>query len=216
MTAILNDVALFGADTLRTRTYLEGLRAEGLMPAAVVLLKRKTDKDSHGIQHAAAGTRLMIVETDDINDAVAAQAIAALPEAYVIFSGPGGAIVKKPLFETGKRFLHVHPGRVPEFRGSTTIYYSLLAENHVEATAFFLEEEIDTGPVLGTASFPPPQDRTEIDRDYDSRIRAQLLVSVLRQYKETGRFVEMPQQPAHSGAYYIIHPVLKHLAILAK
>jgi methionyl-tRNA formyltransferase len=213
---MLKDIALFGAETLRTRTYLEALRAADLMPSSMVLLRRKDGKGLDGIEQAAAGTQLTIVQADDVNAPAAVEAVAALAQTYVIFSGPGGAIVKHPLFQTGKRFLHVHPGRVPEFRGSTTIYYSLLAEARVEATAFFLEEEIDTGPVVGTASFAPPQDRTEVDRTYDSEVRATLLVSVLRDYQAKGRFVESPQLRTDARTYYIIHPVLKHLAILGK
>lgn len=213
---MLKNVALLGAETARTRAYLDALRAADLMPKNMVLLRRKADGSAHDIEKAATGLNLIVVEAEDVNDPSVVQAVAALPEPYVIFSGPGGAIVRQALFGTGKRFLHVHPGRLPEFRGSTTIYYSLLKENRVQASAILLEEGIDTGPIIGQASFAPPADRTDIDRDYDADIRAKLLVRVLQDYQITGRFEEVPQPPADSPAYYIIHPVLKHLAILAK
>ena len=44
----------------------------------------------------------------------------------------------------------------------------------------------------------------------------ELLVSVLLRYRATGRFDETPQPPARDKTCYIIHPVLKHLAILAR
>lgn len=213
---MLKNVALLGAETARTRAYLDALRAADLMPKNMVLLRRKTDASAHDIVQTATGVNVTLVEAEDVNDPAIVQAIAALPEQVVIFSGPGGAIVRQALFGTGKRFLHVHPGRLPEFRGSTTIYYSLLKENRVQASAILLEEGIDTGPVIGEASFAPPADRTEIDRGYDADIRAKLLVRVLQDYRDTGRFGETPQPPADDPAYYIIHPVLKHLAILAK
>jgi methionyl-tRNA formyltransferase len=134
----------------------------------------------------------------------------------VVFSGPGGAIVRAPLFATGKRFIHVHPGRLPEFRGSTTIYYGLLAEGRIEATALLLSEQIDAGPIIGRAMFDPPRDRTTIDATFDPNIRAALLVSVLREYARHGSFQETAQERGAGETFYIIHPVLKHLAILAQ
>ena len=146
---------------------------------------------------------------------VVAAAVVALSQPYVIFSGAAGAIVRKPLFATGKKFIHIHPGRLPDYRGSTTIYYSLLAENKVEATALLLNEDIDAGPVIGRAVFEPPADRRMIDADYDPNIRASLLVSVLRDFVRRGEFAAI-DQPADTGeTFFIFHPVLKHLAILA-
>jgi methionyl-tRNA formyltransferase len=215
---MLPDVAMLAAPTARTRAYLAGLRAHDLSPAAMVLV---TPRDSAGgldIESAAAAAGISVakVEADTINDPTVVAAIAALEQRYVIFSGPGGAIVKTALFATGKRFIHVHPGRLPDFRGSTTIYYSLLAEKKVEATALFLDERIDCGPLIGHRVFDVPRDRSTIDHSYDPSIRAELLVSVLRDYVQRGGFEERPQPEVSVGAYYVVHPILKHLAILAQ
>jgi len=95
--------------------------------------------------------------------------------------------VRKPLFATGKKFIHIHPGRLPDYRGSTTIYYSLLAENKVEAPRCCLMKTLNAGPVIGRAVFEPPADRRMIDGDYDPNIRASLLVSVLRDFVRRGQ-----------------------------
>jgi methionyl-tRNA formyltransferase len=214
---MLKQIAMLAAETARTRAYLLALAAQHLLPSHLVLLTQPGNAGKFDIGSLARSFEMDVaeVEADDINDPAVVKAVAALSQAYVIFSGPAGAIVRKPLFGTGKKFIHVHPGRLPEFRGSTTIYYSLLAENKVEATALLLDEVIDAGPVIGRAAFEPPADRRMIDGDYDPDIRASLLTKVVREFSARGCFDEA-EQPAGAGeTFYIIHPVLKHLAILA-
>lgn len=211
----MKDVALLGAPTARTRAYLTALREAGLAPAKVLLVTAPGKAAPADLVDLArdAGSAVVAIEARDVNDRAVAEALRACALPYVVFSGPAGAIVRASLFDTGCRFIHVHPGRLPDFRGSTTIYYSLLAENTVEASALFLDPVIDAGPVIGHMTFASPQDRREIDAGYDPQIRAQLLVSVLKGYKQRGYF-ETISQTGSGETYYIIHPVLKHLAIL--
>lgn len=213
---MLDDVAMLGGVTARTRAYLLALREKDLLPSDVVLLKGNGNADDAEIVELleSASVRIQRVDTNDVNDGAVVQALNLLPQRYVIFSGPGGAIVRKALFATGKKFIHVHPGRLPDYRGSTTIYFSLLAESKIEATALLLDEQIDSGPVIGRAAFDIPDDRRTIDTVYDPKIRADLLVSVLQDYVRRGRF-ETVDQSACGETYFIVHPVLKHLAILA-
>ena len=55
-----------------------------------------------------------------------------------------------------------------------------------------------------------------IDFIYDPFIRSSLLIDVINEYIENDYKFPMKQQPIDAeGNYYIIHPVLKHIAILA-
>ena len=87
-----------------------------------------------------------------------------------------------------EKFLHVHGGFLPDYKGSTTNYYSLLAEGSVGATAIFLTVEIDSGPILNRCKFPVPPDTLEIDHIYDSAARAKVLIQTLKEYQEKGEF----------------------------
>jgi len=152
----------------------------------------------------------------DPNAPAAVAAVAACPTGVLVYSGPSGEILRAPLLATGKRFLHIHPGRLPEYRGSTTIYYALLRGEPCGVSAFFLDRGIDTGDVIGSRVVPPPADRTRIDLEFDPELRAGLLVELLREYARSGRFTAVPQPAAGGETYHIIHPVLKHLAVLGK
>lgn len=84
------------------------------------------------------------------------------------------------------------------------------------ASSLFLNAEIDAGPVLQRRRFPPPPDRLAIDHIYDSAARARVLVDTLKSYIATGSWnFELPENTG-GETYYVIHPVLKHIAILAE
>ena len=155
------------------------------------------------------------IETTNLHDSVVIKSINNRPESTFIYSGYGGVILRKELFLTGKKFLHVHGGYLPTYKGSTTNYYSLIVDNSIGASSIFLNEEIDSGPMLQRKNFPPPKDRTQIDHIYDSAARAKVLIETLRKYKNSGRF-QYKKDLKKGETYYIIHPILKHIAILAK
>ncbi|OEJ69560.1 hypothetical protein [Magnetovibrio blakemorei] len=231
MTArILEDVVLFGADTARSRAYLSLLLQNGLSPAyCVLLMPHGAPKPSTPIETELfdnitplsdsarmAGIAVIEVDSDDINAPEVVNALAGCPQNVVIFSAPAGALVKEPLFATGKCFLHVHPGKLPQYRGSTTMYYSLLAEDKICVSALILNAQIDQGPVVGMMEAEVPADRALLDLVFDPVIRARLLVRVLARYWEVGNFQNLPQIENDARTYFIVHPVLKHIAILSR
>ena len=141
--------------------------------------------------------------------------ISTLSSEYIIYGGVGGIILKDDILNLGKKILHIHPGRVPEFRGSTTAYYSILKENNISASAIFFDRTIDTGPLICTDEFPIPEERQMIDLIYDPMIRAKLLLKVVRNLATENQILYKTQkQNANAETYFIIHPVLKHIAIL--
>ena len=156
-----------------------------------------------------------ISPSKDINDPSVVEAIRRRAESVFIYSGFGGALLRKDVLSTGKHFLHVHGGHLPDYKGSTTNYYSLIVEGTLGASAIFLSEEIDCGPVLLKRKFPPPANRQAIDHLYDSGARAKVLIETLQYYLKCGGWDELPDNTG-GETYYIIHPVLKHIAILDK
>ncbi len=153
------------------------------------------------------------IRSSDVNSSEVIEYLQGRPESIWVYSGPGGTILKKPVLNSGKRFLHIHPGAVPEYRGSTTIYYSLLNEGSCGASAIFLSAAIDEGPLLKTRQYPPPQDRSQIDYLFDPLLRSELLIEVLQDYVATGEFLSTTQ-PEGGSPYFIMHPVLRHICIL--
>ncbi len=155
------------------------------------------------------------LRTKNIHDKDVIKRIQSRSESVFIYSGYGGVILRKSLFLTKKRFLHVHGGYLPNYKGSTTNYYSLINENIIGASSIFLNEDIDSGPLLMRKKFKPPKDRKQIDHVYDSEARAKVLIETLKTYVQSGLFQTTENLEA-GETYFIIHPVLKHIAILAR
>lgn len=242
---ILSNIIMLLVENNRSRAYLQRMAFHDLLPNHVILLENTSGVATPGQKNSdlkadaapafkatASGFQLRENEplketlaklsvpftalpTVDINSDTVFEALQSRPEQIIVYSGPGGAILKAKLFTLPKNFLHIHPGIVPDYRGSTTIYYSLLNEGKAGASAIFLSPEIDQGPLLAIKEFEPPADRREIDYLYDPLVRSELLVDVLLGYREKGTFETTPQD-LHSDPYFIMHPVLRHICILGK
>ncbi|MBK7901048.1 MAG: hypothetical protein IPJ99_17335 [Betaproteobacteria bacterium] len=236
-----NDFGLIAADTSRTRAYLATMERRGLLPSWVLLLDADTPAAMPGQGGESpfaveadpdwpeadfdptAPLRswldrlclpVTVANSRDINAPSVVALIAHSTPEVLVYSGYGGALLRDAVLATGKRFLHVHGGYLPEFKGSTTNYFSLLAEGAIGASAIFLTAEIDCGPVLNRRRFRPPAVRSRMDHVYDAAARARVLVETLDTWRREGVWTfELPEN-AGGDTYYVIHPVLKHLAIL--
>ena len=162
------------------------------------------------------GVPYQVSTSKDINNPMVVESIRQRVESTFIYSGFGGALLRKDVLSTGKNFLHVHGGYLPDYKGSTANYFSLIVENKVGASSIFLSDKIDCGSVLMRRKFPAPENKQAIDHIYDSGARAKILVETLKKYLEYGGWeFELPDN-IEGETYYIIHPVLKHIAILDK
>ena len=156
-----------------------------------------------------------IIKSDSVNHHSVIKKIELLSPEFTIYSGFGGQIVCPELLSKS-RFLHAHAGWLPDYRGSTTSYYSLIDRNDCAVSVIELSPEIDKGDILIRKRYNPPKLGMDIDHLYDNQIRADLLAETLVNYSKNKSFeMIISQDQKDSTTYYVIHPVLKHLAILS-
>ena len=157
----LSNIAILASDTTRTKAYLQVMVANNMLPSLCLLYTDDFSKlEADDANYKDSGTTVeyfdrdipilslvkklsvdyRVINNKDINSEVMIQAISELPHEYLIYSGYGGYLLKSPLFNLGKKYLHVHAGIVPAYRGSTTAYYSIIDRGLLGATAFFLNE----------------------------------------------------------------------------
>jgi len=160
--------------------------------------------------------RVDMVDSGTVNDKKIIEIIRASNSDLVIYSGFGGEIVKTEVLSLGPRILHMHSGYLPEYRGSTTVYYSILNENRCGVSAILLREEIDVGEIVKRIWFDAPSKDINIDYSYDIAIRSYTLVQVLNEWNENKDFTNVTEQSMDEGdVYYVIHPLLKHISIMS-
>lgn len=236
---MMPEVLFLGAQTPRSQAYLQAMAANTLAPEHVILFGKpgaalygqavdiprsafipdlfmpEYDETPENTCHRA-GWDVQNIEAAHVNDTLIREAVHSRAPRLIIYSGFGGQLVGDALLDSGARFLHLHAGRLPEYRGSTTLYYSLIKERHCAVSACLLEKGIDTGPIVAQRSYAAPPAGMDIDYVYDSVIRADLLIRVLTAWRDNDGFPPMiTQRPRDGETYYVIHPVLKHLAVLA-
>ncbi len=151
------------------------------------------------------------IKSLDVNSPEVVNAVSCLTNDPVIYSGPGGTILKKEILSLGKPFIHAHPGWLPNYRGSTTIYYSLLSEGFIGCSIIQFRLGIDEGPVLLRRTFKICEQNLDIDYVLDPLVRTRTLLDYMQNSDVRILKQEDLEEPC---TYYIIHPVLKHLSIL--
>jgi len=129
----------------------------------------------------------------------------------IIYSGYPGCIIKNKDLLRQKILIHTHSGKLPEFRGSTTIFYSILLKKKIFCTTFQMSANIDSGKILFVKEYPIPKKRMEINNIYDEFIRAQNLVSYLKSKKKTFKMKKNKYV-----SYFISHPIIRYLALTKK
>lgn len=137
-----------------------------------------------------------------------------------------GGLVPDSLIAGGLRILHVHPGVVPEMRGSDCMLWSAHVRGRLGASCFYMSQGIDEGDLLGAMEFSVPNvDILEPyltperqDKAYralllgiDPHLRAMLLTRLVAECKHhdsLGKTAEKQDLGRHS-AYLWMHPSIR-------
>ena len=235
----LEGVCLLFADTLRSRAYAQGLLAAGASLPHALVIETPEGASRSGQAPAPAASpvppglfapdlsrplsatlpqlahRVETLATGTVNAPEVAARLTATGAGLAVYSGFGGELVGDGLLSAGPPLLHMHAGWLPDYRGSTTLYYSWLEEGACGVSAILLEPGIDEGAVVARRRYPPPPPGCDADHLYDGAIRADLLVRVMAELSRTGALpAATPQASCEGETWYIVHPVLKHLAQL--
>jgi len=224
----IENLGMFLQETHRSKAYLQNLIHHGLHPNYVFLLKdpNKPIENLDSLPKSSTDTLFdpsiseqqsleeaqipyEVISATSCNDPLVVEAIKQRPEDYFIFSGRG---ILKEIFETNKKIIHVHPGKLPEYRGSTCPYYSTLAGDGWGCTSFIMKPRIDEGELISQKIFPPPSGDIDPTRIYDPFTRSEVLVETVKQLADTGTLKTTKQDLSKGIDYYIIHPVLEFIA----
>lgn len=237
---ILNDIGMILAKNVRSSAYIQSLIKHNFIPSYIIFLNN-IEKASKPLSNSSIGFNsnhikkkyfdvtinsidiakkykipYLVLDTYDTNSAILIDALKKTSQNYFIYSGPGGQILNEETLSLGKEYLHFHPGNVPAYRGSTTIYYSIIDNDTCHVSAFFLRKIIDAGPIISVKEYDKPKDGKIIDFIYDPFIRSSLLVDVINDYVNNGlKFILKENSNEPEETYFIIHPVLKHISILS-
>lgn len=198
-------------NTKRSIQYLKLLNKKKLFPNQVIYLDdNKKNKISSNIKKIINNKKynLSIFKTDNINSINVVKCLIKSKIKNIIYSGYPGKIVKNKNILKEKNLIHSHPGFLPYYKGSTTIYYSILNEKKIYCTTFVMNEKIDSGKILLIKRYKIPRKIYSIDSDYDNEIRS---INICNVIKKINLIKKRSQHVTNSLPYYIIHPVLRSI-----
>ena len=116
----------------------------------------------------------------------------------------------------GARFVNLHPGLLPRYRGVNTFTRSMIeGAPHAGFTLHHLEAEFDTGAVIAQASFPLSYSRSVVENMIAHATDAASLILDLTQRVSAGRPVAASAQD-HSRARYFGYPTDDDLDVLSR
>ena len=132
-------------------------------------------------------------------------------EKNFILSLPHGEIIKNSKLLKSKNLIHFHPGKLPLFRGATSIYYSLLRKKEIGCSTIIMSSDLDGGNLLFDKKFSFPKKTKDIDKKYDIEIRKICLEYFLKNFK---KLKPKPQKKINKLHYYLAHPIIRKLAVM--
>ena len=206
-----NNFSIIVSNTSRSYQYLRQLKKNKLIPKDIIYLN---DGSNNLITKKIKLNKFffpkIVVKSfyaNYINNNVA-RFLLSKNTNYIIYSGYPGVIEKNNKVLKSKKLIHSHPGKLPQYRGSTTIYYSILKENKIYCSTIILNNNLDSGKILLIIKYPIPKNILQIDNEYDDKIRAKNIVFILKKYdklKVTKKNIKK------NNPYYVIHPLLRSL-----
>jgi len=222
-------------DNNRSRAYIQNLVRTGFVPKTAIVLGNNWDMKSK--TELQIGKIPMIDEWFDCNESVyetllkaeidyktidtknpneetVVKSISEINEKSLIYSGPGGIILKEPILSQGVRFFHAHPGILPQYKGSTTFYYSMILQQKIGCSVIEMALKLDSGDVVYEYEFVIQSEPHDYDQVVDPLVRTHTLIEWLKSVDGKPTESKKRVQNSDGNTFYIIHPVLKHLAIL--
>lgn len=201
-------ITLVLSDNDRSFLYLKKIIENKIKFRRIILYSRKYGSVYKLIMNKKLRNYLIFLKTNNVNSKILEQKFILNKSKINIISTYPGEIIKSPLLLKSK-LLHCHTGDLPMFKGSTTIYYTLILKKKICVTLFEVNKKIDCGRILYKKYFSNPKNLREIEKNFDNKIRAITLVEYLKSKKN----FKYPQSKKIFLPYYIAHPLIRQIVL---
>jgi len=202
-------INLILSDTKRSLNYIQMIKKKNIDINKIIFYSNKKKSLIYKFVNEKKINNLFIYcKTNNINSPIINKNLELYKSKFNIISTYPGEIVKNSKL-LKKKLLHSHPGDLPMFKGSTTIYYTILSKKKICVTLFFMNKKIDNGKIIYKKYFDYPKNFNEIEKNFDNKIRTVTLIEYLKSPKNY-KFRKITKNYL---PYYIAHPMLRHIVI---
>ena len=147
-------------------------------------------------------------------------------EGAILYTG-GGIVPPSLLNIKDTRFIHIHPGYLPDVKGADCTLWSTMIYGRASASCFFMSPGIDTGDIIMPRWMPELSimiDKTKYDdrtlyRAVYSYLDPWVRSTVLREFLSTSREFEdietIVQDEKDGCTYYFMGKEIKKVALIS-
>lgn len=203
---MINTFGLLLSNTEKSYVYLKYLIANKIYPKKIYIYGNKKLKKLINLSNKLNSN---IIEVDTINDKIFQKYLSEDSLKIFIYSGYPGEIIKNEKLLKKKIIIHCHPGDLPKFRGSTTVFYSILFKNSVTYTVFRLSKKLDDGHVYYSNKIKLNKNfLSNLNiKDYKNRI-----MFISKVISKKLRIKKKKKSKKKYLPYYVAHPIIRSLA----
>ena len=201
-------INLILSDTDRSLCYLHEIIKNKIEINKIFLYSKNYGPTYKFIKKKKIMCPMILFKTNDVNLINLDKKLKLSKSTINIISTYPGEIIKKPSL-IKIRLLHCHPGDLPKFKGSTTIYYTIIQKKKICVSIFVISKNIASGKIIYKKYFPYPRNVKEIEKNFDNKIRALTLIDYLKINKKCNyKSTKINYLP-----YYIAHPIIRQIVL---
>ena len=206
-------INLLLSESKRSEIYLNYIQKYNIKIFKIIYYSKNKQNLYKTIERKNLLKKTLFVRSNTINSPLIEKAILQISDDIpTIFSGYSGEIIKNKIV-LKINLIHFHPGDLPSYKGSTTIFYSLILEKKITVTCFRMTGKIDEGEILYKKNFKKPNKLNQINHLYDHRIRAETMIEFLKNGKKK---YKVKNKSKKFSIYYIAHPIIRGIIIHKK
>jgi hypothetical protein len=199
-------INLILSDSRRSLIYLKELFKNKIEINKIILYSKKKGDLFKYIKRKKRLNLLISCKTNDVNSEIINKSLNLLNSKLNLISTYPGEIVKN-ISLLKKRLLHSHSGDLPKFRGSTTLYYSIILNKKIYVTIFEMKKKIDEGKIHYKKFFNYPKNFNDIEKNFDDKIRVLTIIEYLKSKKTYQKsYYKKSYLP-----YYVAHPIIRQI-----
>jgi methionyl-tRNA formyltransferase len=201
-------ITIILSETKRSIQYINEIKKNKIKINKIILYSKTIGNTYKFIKKKKLTNILIHLKTNSINSKILEKKFQKIKsKTNIVATYPGEIVKNKSLLKY--KLIHCHPGDLPIFKGSTTIYYTIILKKKICVTLFELSEKIDDGKILYKKYFQYPKNLKLIENNFDNQIRAKTLVDYLKTKKKYN-YKKAKKKYLH---YYIAHPIIRQIAI---
>ena len=208
------EFGLIISNTKRSKVYFTELLKNNLKPKLIILLIDKKNRNINFNLNKLKKFNFIQFKSNNIDDAKVANYLLRSKIKNFVYSGYPSKIIKNKFLLKNKNLIHSHPGKLPQYSGSTTLYYMLLNIQKIFCTTIILNQNLDRGKILLTKRYKIPRNQILIENKLDNLVRAKNIVLVI---KNLEKYLNKKKNIGkYFPPYYIAHPIIRQIVLNKK